>query len=62
MSTCMAAGPRPGVARADEPAAGRAQRLGLPPALAVALPIVLLVLALTALHGRLSRRRPESCR
>lgn len=24
MSTCMAAGPRPGVARADEPAAGRA--------------------------------------
>jgi membrane protein DedA with SNARE-associated domain len=39
-----------------------AQRLGLPPALAVALPIVLLVLALTALHGRLSRRRPESCR
>jgi membrane protein DedA with SNARE-associated domain len=36
--------------------------LGLPPALAVALPIVLLVLALAALHARHSRRRPETRR
>lgn len=36
--------------------------LGLPPALAVAVPIVVLVLALTALHARHSRCRPETCR
>jgi membrane protein DedA with SNARE-associated domain len=38
------------------------QRLGLPPALAVAVPIFVLVLALTVLHARHSRRRPETCR
>lgn len=42
--------------------AALSQRLGLPPALAAALPIVLLVLALTALHARPPRRRPETCR